>query len=272
MTGWLLDPHLMRQRSGWTPARVTLAQLIALAAPLGVSLAERGAAQMAVLITALVTCLVWELAFALIRGRSLSWHTATVALIFTVLVPETLPLWQVAMAASFGVVFGELVFGGRGYGIVSGAAAAAGFLVFSFTGAGLATVSGAMALATLPGALLLLWAGLISWRVLASVAVVLIAASLVGDGVGSLLMVLTTALFGLVFLVADPVAAASTQLGRLVYGILAGLLIVLFDTTEGPAIAPAAIVFACLLANLFAPLIDYLDVKLAVRQREARHG
>lgn len=272
MTGWLLDPHLMRQRSGWTPARVTLAQLIALAAPLGVSLAERGAAQMAVLIIALVTCLVWELAFALIRGRPLSCHTATVALIFAVLVPETLPLWQVAMAASFGVVFGELVFGGRGYGIVSGAAAAAGFLVFSFTGAGLATVSGAMALATLPGALLLLLGGLISWRVLVSAVAVLIAFGLAQDGTGNLLLVLTTAVFGLVFLVADPVAAASTQLGRLVYGVLAGVLIVLFDTIEGPAIAPAAIVFACLLANLFAPLIDYLDVKLAVRQREARHG
>lgn len=272
MTGWLLDPHLMRQRSGWSPARVTLAQLIALAAPVGVSVAERGAAQIGVLTTALVTCLIWEMAFALIRERALSWHTATVALIFTVLAPETLPLWQVAMAASFGVVFGELVFGGRGYGIVPGAAAAAGFLVFSFTGTGLATVSGAMALATLPGALLLLLGGLISWRVLVSAVAVLIAFGLAQDGADSLLLVLTTALFGLVFLVADPVVAASTQPGRLVYGVLAGLLIVLFDTIEGPAIAPAAIVFACLLASLFAPLIDYLDVKLAVRRREARHG
>jgi Na+-transporting NADH:ubiquinone oxidoreductase subunit B len=272
MTGWLLDPHLMRQRSGWSPARVTLAQLIALAAPVGVSVAERGAAQIGVLTTALVTCLIWEMAFALIRGRALSWHMATVALIFTVLAPETLPLWQVAMAASFGVVFGELVFGGRGYGIVPGAAAAAGFLVFSFTGAGLATASGAMALATLPGALLLLLGGLISWRVLVSAVAVLIAFGLARDGADSLLLVLTTAVFGLVFLVADPVAAASTQPGRLVYGGLAGLLIVLFDTIEGPAIAPAAIVFACLLASLFAPLIDYLDVKLAVRRREARHG
>jgi Na+-transporting NADH:ubiquinone oxidoreductase subunit B len=272
MTGWILDPHFKQQRGGWTPAGITLAQLIALAAPVGVSLAERGPAQMAVLITALVACLVWELAFALIRGRALSWHMATVALILTVLLPETVPLWQVAMAASFGVVFGELVFGGRGYGIVSGAAAAAGFLVFSFTGAGLAVASNAMALAVLPGALLLLGGGLISWRVLVTVGVVLIAATLARDGADSLPLVLTTAAFGLVFLVADPVVAASTQLGRLVYGVLAGLLIVLFDTIEGPAIAPAAIVFACLLASLFAPLIDYLDVKLAVRRREARHG
>jgi Na+-transporting NADH:ubiquinone oxidoreductase subunit B len=272
MTGWLLDSHLMRQRSGWTPARITLAQMIALAAPVGVSLAERGTAQIAVLVTASIACLVWELAFDLIRGRSPSLHTVTAALILAVLVPATVPLWQMAMAASFGVVFGELVFGGRGYGIVSAAAAAAGFLVFSFTGVGLSAPSEAMALATLPGAVLLLWGGLISWRVLASVAAVLIAVELARQGLSGLPMVLSTAVFGLVFLIADPVAAASTQLGRWVYGLLAGLLIVLFDTLAGSAIAPAAIVFASLLASLFAPLIDHLAVALIVRRRGRRHG
>lgn len=271
MTNWLLDPHLMRQRSGWTPARVTLVQLVALAAPVGVSLAESGMAQVAVLITALITCLVWELAFDLIRGRSLSLHTATVALILTVLVPSGAPLWQIAMAASFGVVFGELVFGGRGYGIVSAAAAAAGFLVFSFS-AGLSVGSVPLALATLPGALLLLWAGLISWRILVPVAVVLAAAGLAQEGMSGVPLVLASSAFGMVFLVADPVAGASTQPGRWVLGIFAGLLIVLFDTLDGSAIAPAAIVFASLLASIFAPLIDHVVMELAVRRRRARHG
>lgn len=272
MTGWLLDSHLLRQRSGWTPARVTLAQSIALAAPVGVSLAERGPAQIAVLMGALITCLAWELAFDLIRGRSPSLHTVTAALIFAVLVPATVPLWQIAMAASFGVVFGELVFGGRGYGIVSAAAAAAGFLVFSFTGVSLSVASDAVALATLPGAVLLFWGGLISWRVLASAAAVLIAVELARQGLSGLPMVLATAIFGLVFLVADPVACASTQVGRWVYGLLAGLLIMLFDTLAGSAIGPAAIVFASLLASLFAPLIDHLAVVLIVRRRGRRHG
>lgn len=272
MTGWLIEPHLMRLRGGWTPSRVTLAQSIALAAPVGVSLAERGTAQIAVLMTALITCLAWEVAFDLTRGRSPSVHTATAALIFAILVPATVPLWQIAMAASFGVVFGELVFGGRGYGVVSAAAAAAGFLVFSFTGASLSVTSEAMALPTLPGAVLLLWGGLISWRVLASAAVVLMAAEFARQGMSGLPTVLATALFGLVFLIADPVAAASTQWGRWVYGVLAGLLIVLFDTLADSAIAPAAIVFASLLASLFAPLIDHLAVALIVRRRGSRHG
>lgn len=272
MTGWLLDPHRLRQRTGWTPARVTLAQLIALAAPVGVSLVERGTPQIAVLLTALATSLVWELAFNLIRGRALSWHAASAALIIAILVPASVPLWQIAMAVSFGLVFGELVFGGRGYGIVSAAAAAAGFLVFSFSGSELSISSQAMALATLPGAFLLLLGGLVSWRVLASVAVVLAAASLMQDGASGLPAVATTIVFGLVFLIGDPVTGASTNPGRWVFGALAGLLIVLFDTVAGPAVAPAAIVFASLLASIFAPLIDHMAVSLMVRRRRARHG
>jgi len=272
MTGWLLDPYRISLRTGWTPARVTLAQLIALAAPVAVSVAERGAPQIAVLATVLIAGLIWELAFNLIRGRALSWHAASAALIFAVLVPASVPLWQVAMALSFGLVFGELVFGGRGYGIVSAAAAGAGFLVFSFSGTGLSMSSQAMALAALPGAVLLLVAGLISWRVLVSVAVVLGGIAVLQDGAGGLLPVAIASIFSLVFLIGDPVAAASTNPGRWVFGVLAGVLIMLFDTVAGAAVAPAAIVFASLLASIFAPLIDHMAVALMVRRRRARHG
>jgi Na+-transporting NADH:ubiquinone oxidoreductase subunit B len=271
MSGWLLDPFRKRQRTGWTPARVTFVQLTALAAPVAVSLVERGAVQIVLLLTAAVTCLIWELAFNLIRRRSLSWHGATVALIFAVLVPETVPAWQVVAAVSLGIVFGELVFGGRGYGIVSGAAAAAGFLVFSFTGTELSTGSEIMALATIPGAVLLLAVGLVSWRVLVSVAVVL-TGFMVLEGADESSHAAVTLAFALVFLIGDPAAGASTNPGRWVFGALAGLLIVLFDTEAGPAIAPAAVVFASLLASVFAPLIDHLAVALIVRRRGLRHG
>ena len=221
MTGWTLDPFRMRQRTGWTPARVTYVQLIALAAPVAVSLVERGWGQVLVLLVAAGTCLIWEMGFDLIRARSLSWHTATVALISAVLIPETVPVWQIVVAVSLGAVFGELVFGGRGYGIVSGAAAAAGFLVFSFTGTELAVASDMMALATLPGLVLLLAGGLISWRILASVTVVIIGASLIQDGTAGLVTTAVTAIFGVVFLIGDPVAGASTNPGRWGFGALA---------------------------------------------------
>lgn len=272
MSGWLLDPFRKRQRSGWTPARVTFVQLIALATPVAVSLVERGAAQVALLLTAAVTCLVWELAFNLIRRRSLTWHGVTVALIFAVLVPETVPAWQVVVAVSLGFVFGELVFGGRGFGIVSGAAAAAGFLVFSFSGTGLSASSEIMALATIPGAALLLAAGLVSWRALVSTAIVLIGFTVVPGGAVGLPHAAVSVVFALVFLIGDPAAGASTNPGRWVFGALAGLLIVLFDTETDPDIALAAVVFASLLASVFAPLIDHLAVALIVRRRGRRHG
>ncbi|AKH98993.1 Na+-transporting NADH:ubiquinone oxidoreductase, subunit NqrB [Hoeflea sp. IMCC20628] len=272
MTDWLLDPHRMRQHAGWTPARVTLVQMLALAAPIAVKLVEQGTAMAAVLVTALVTSLVWDLAFALIRGRTPSWHSLSTALIITVLIPSTLPLWQVAMAASFGMVFGELVFGGRGYGIVPAAAAAAGFLVFSFSGAELSSSNQAMALATLPGAVLLLAGGLVSWRVLVPVVAVLAVAGFAQGDISGFFETLIAVAFGMVFLIGDPVAAASTNLGRWVYGALAGLLIVVFDTLAGPAVAPAAIVFASLLASLFAPLIDYAAVAVILRRRRQAHG
>lgn len=272
MTGWLLDPHRMRQRAGWTPARVTLAQVVALAAPVGVKLVEQGMPMAAVLATTLMTSLVWDLAFAAIRRRQPAWHSITTALILSLLIPATIPLWQVAMAASFGMVFGELVFGGRGYGIVSAAAAAAGFLVFSFSGTEISGGSQALALATLPGAALLLLGGLVSWRVLVPAIAVLLVAGFIQGGASGLPETVIAMAFGLVFLIGDPVAGASTNHGRWVFGALAGLLIVVFDTMAGPAVAPAAIVFASLLASLFAPLIDYFAVAVIVRRRRTAHG
>ena len=229
MNGWHLDSHHMGYRIGWTPARVTLALMIALAAPVAVSLVERGTAHVALLITALVTSLVWELVFALVRRRAPGMHMASAALILAVLLPASVPVWQVAMAASFGVVFGELVFGGRGYGIVSSAAAAAGFLLFSFSGSELVAGGPTLAIATLPGALLLVVGGLLSWRVLVAVTAVMIAASVAQGDAGATVEALTAVAFGVVFMVGDPVASASTNSGRWIYGALAGVLIMLFD-------------------------------------------
>lgn len=272
MTGWLLDPLRLRRRHGWTPLRVTLVHLVALAGPVAVTLAERGSLQIAVMLTTLATLLLWELAFNLIRARPITFHAASAGLILAVLVPVEIPLWQVALAASFGVVFGELVFGGRGYGIVSVAAASAGFFVFSFSGSELSAGSDLLALATLPVALVLLFGGLLSWRVLVPAIAVLAVAGFLSDGANGSAAMVTTAIFGLTFLVGDPVSAASTQHGRWAFGAMAGGLMVLFNTNAGPEIAPAAVVFASLLASLFAPLIDHMAVAIIIRRRRIRHG
>ncbi|EDQ33017.1 Na+-transporting NADH:ubiquinone oxidoreductase, subunit NqrB [Hoeflea phototrophica DFL-43] len=272
MTGWLLDRRRRLQRPSWTPAGITLIQLIALVPPVAVTVLERGAGQLAVLIAALIVSLGWELAFALLRGRAPSWHGASVALIFAVMAPADAALWQVALAVSFGVVFGELVFGGRGYGFLSAAAAALGFFVFSFPGVQLSGAGQGLGLTVIPGALVLLVGGLVSWRVLLTAGLVVILPGLWDGGLSGSWQTCAGIAFGLVFLVGDPVVTASTNPGRWAYGILAGGLIVLFDTISGPGVSPTAIVFAALLASIFAPLIDYLVVEWNVRHRRVKNG
>ncbi|MBN2299637.1 MAG: RnfABCDGE type electron transport complex subunit D [Acholeplasmataceae bacterium] len=61
-------------------------------------------------------------------------------------------------------------------------------------------------------------------------------------------------LFGLVFMVTDPVTAPITRPGRWLYGLLIGSLIVLIRTFGAYAEGVAA---GLLFANMFVPLIDY---------------
>jgi Na+-transporting NADH:ubiquinone oxidoreductase subunit B len=74
--------------------------------------------------------------------------------------------------------------------------------------------------------------------------------------------------FGAVFMATDPVSAAMTNTGRLVYGFLIGFLCVLIRVVN-PAF-PEGMMLAILFGNLFAPLIDYVVVQRNVKRRLAR--
>jgi Na+-transporting NADH:ubiquinone oxidoreductase subunit B len=69
-------------------------------------------------------------------------------------------------------------------------------------------------------------------------------------------------LMGMFFMATDPVSASQTQGGRWVYGALVGALTVLIRTFS---IWPEGTMFAILLGNTFAPIIDHL-----IRQRAAK--
>ena len=56
------------------------------------------------------------------------------------------------------------------------------------------------------------------------------------------------------FLAKDPVSASTTPLGRIIYGFLIGVLIVIIRVFGG---YPAAVAFAVLLLNITVPLIDF---------------
>lgn len=264
-------PRAFRLRRGWTVAQITLIQVVALVPALLAALVERGAALLAMLALVLALSLGWELLFAVSRGRDLSLHGVTTAMIVAVMVPIAVPLWQVGFAVSFGAVLGELIFGGRGFGFLSAATAALAFLVFSFPGVALADDELWVALAALPAAGLLLFTGLISWRVIVSAGFGFVVVSILLAGAPPWGAIAPGLAFGLVFLVCDPLGAATTNPGRFLYGALVGGLTALFDASGGAAVEPSALVFATLLGSVFAPLLDHLVVLAGARRMRRRH-
>lgn len=74
--------------------------------------------------------------------------------------------------------------------------------------------------------------------------------------------------FGLVFMATDPVSAAMTDKGRWVYGILIGMMTIIIRVLN-PAF-PEGIMLAILMANVFAPVIDFVVVQQNINRRLAR--
>ncbi|MBI4645069.1 MAG: NADH:ubiquinone reductase (Na(+)-transporting) subunit B [Bacteroidia bacterium] len=74
--------------------------------------------------------------------------------------------------------------------------------------------------------------------------------------------------FGAVFMATDPVTAAQTNTGKYIYGFLTGLLAIMFRVLN-PAY-PEGVMLAILLMNVFAPLIDYYVVQANIRRRMKR--
>ncbi len=155
----------------------------------------------------------------------------------------------------------------------------------SFTDAFLGFVPGSMgetsALACLMGALLLLWTGIGSWRTMAGVVGGTIVMSgflnIVGSETNPMFgvpwywhAVLGGWAFGMVFMATDPVSSAFTHKGKLIYGALIGVLVVLIRVVN-PAY-PEGMMLAILFMNMFAPLIDHFFVQANIRRREARVG
>ena len=56
----------------------------------------------------------WEVLFAMKRGHEINEGFFVTSILFTLIVPPDIPLWQAALGISFGVVVGKEVFGGTG--------------------------------------------------------------------------------------------------------------------------------------------------------------
>lgn len=76
----------------------------------------------------------WEVLFAVVRRHEISEGFLVTSLLFPLILPPTIPLWQVVLGISFGVVIGKEVFGGTGMNILNPALVARAFLFFAYPG------------------------------------------------------------------------------------------------------------------------------------------
>lgn len=127
------------------------------------------------------------------------------------------------------------------------------------------------------GAVMLLYTGVASWRIMLGS---LVGASLVGFlfnlwGANELMsfewynhLIVGGFAFGIVFMATDPVSAAQTQRGKWIYGLLIGALCILIRVFN-PAY-PEGVMLAILLMNVFAPTIDHYVIQSNINKRRKR--
>jgi len=276
----------------------------------------------------------WEILFAVIRKHHISEGFLVTGLLFPLTLPPTIPLWQVAIGISFGVVIGKEVFGGTGRNILNPALTARAFLFFAYpgkmsgdtvwvaaSGAGEQVVdafSGATPLAIsalaefhenietllvkgdyvfaklflgnypgsigatsallcLIGAAMLILMGIASYRIIfGGVFGVLFAGFLLNflatDSSMAWLslnpfyhLVMGGFAFGITYMATDPVSSPGMNKAKWIYGFAIGVLTVLIRVFN-PAYAEG-VMLAILFMNLFAPLLDHVEIKLRLKKR-----
>jgi Na+-transporting NADH:ubiquinone oxidoreductase subunit B len=74
----------------------------------------------------------WEVLFAMKRGHEVNEGFFVTSILFALILPPSIPLWQVALGISFGVVIGKEVFGGTGKNFLNPALTGRAFLFFAY--------------------------------------------------------------------------------------------------------------------------------------------
>lgn len=74
----------------------------------------------------------WEVLFAMRRGHEVNEGFFVTSILFALILPATIPLWQAALGITFGVVIAKEVFGGTGKNFVNPALSGRAFLYFAY--------------------------------------------------------------------------------------------------------------------------------------------
>lgn len=74
----------------------------------------------------------WEVLFCIVRRHEINEGFFVTSMLYALIVPPTLPLWQAALGISFGVVIAKEIFGGTGRNFMNPALAGRAFLFFAY--------------------------------------------------------------------------------------------------------------------------------------------
>ena len=276
-------------------------------------------------IVAYVVGLGIEFASAQIRNEEVNEGYLVSGMLIPLIVPVDVPLWTLAIAVAFAVLFGKEVFGGTGMNFLNPALLCRAFLFFaypskmsgssvwvslkngeslidgatgatplSFASEGLDAMNNAgvqygmsawdmfaglvpgsvvetSVIAILIGAVILLWTGVASWKIMVSSVAGALFVGWLGNFFGATTvpayyqLIMGGFAFGTVFMATDPVTSAQTECGKWIYGFLIGALCVIVRLFN-PGYAEG-IMLAILLMNTFAPLIDHYVTDAAISRR-----
>jgi len=126
-----VNPELLASQEGW---RFALIGALAGFDPASWwdNLIQGAAYFLPIYATAFIVGGFWEVLFASIRKHEVNEGFFVTSVLFALILPPSVPLWQVALGISFGVVIGKEVFGGTGKNFLNPALVGRAFLFFAY--------------------------------------------------------------------------------------------------------------------------------------------
>ncbi len=287
-----VSPHT---HCGRTTSSIMLDVLIALIPATVAGVIIFGLNALLVVAVCVAACVGFEYLFNLIAKREQTvgdFSAAVTGLLLGLNLPATTPLWQCIVGALFAIVVVKCLFGGLGYNVVNPAITARVLMLISFSSVATAAFPADMtagatpleqlaagetpdlvtlllgnhggsigetcAIALILGFLYLFVRDVISWEIPVSFvgSVFLFTLLVEGDATKALAAILSGGLLiGAIFMATDYVTSPVTPIGKLIFGVGAGLLTFLIRYFGS---YPEGVSFAILIMNIVVPYIDKL--------------